>query len=88
LPTTDLGALTYDAVRLIAHALKRAKSLDSQGVTEAIAETRRFAAVTGNMSFEGRRGNPTKKPIIVEIRPTGKVYIKEYTTKEIQKVLE
>ena len=59
-------ALSYDAVMLIADALKRAGSTDRKALRKALAETRDFAGVTGRISFD-KHGDPIKDALIMEM---------------------
>jgi branched-chain amino acid transport system substrate-binding protein len=83
-----MGALAYDAMKLTADALRRAKSLDSASLMQALEETEDFPGVTGKISLKGRNGNPSKRLLVVEIRPEGQVYRKEYTYEEIKEALQ
>ena len=56
----SLAALTYDAVWLVADALKRAGSAEPAAVRDALAATKDFPGVTGTITMGDDR-NP-KKP--------------------------
>jgi len=58
--------LAYDAVYLLADAIRRAGSSDREKVRGAIASTREFTGVTGRLSFRGRR-DPSRNAVIMEI---------------------
>ena len=66
LPDT-FSALGYDAARLLADAIKRAGSADSQGLRDALAKTAGFAGVTGQISFDANR-NASKPGLIVTVK--------------------
>jgi branched-chain amino acid transport system substrate-binding protein len=66
-----LAALTYDAVWLLADALRRGGSTSSTALRDALAETKDFAGVTGTIAFDQDR-NPKKPGIILRIQD-GKV---------------
>lgn len=66
LPIT-VAALTYDAIGILIAAALRADSADSGPLREAIAETRDYEGVTGQLSFDDQ-GDPIKATAIVQIR--------------------
>lgn len=66
-PSTTMAALGYDATALLLDALKRAKSVDPKGLSEAIEATDGFKAVSGDITLKGMKGNPNKRAIIVEV---------------------
>jgi len=59
-------ALAFDAVHLLADAIRRAGAADREKVRAAIAATREFTGVTGRLSFLGRR-DPGRNAVIMEI---------------------
>jgi len=59
-------ALAYDAVYLLADALRRAGSADREKVREALAGTRDFTGVTGRISFAQGR-DPNRSAVIMAI---------------------
>lgn len=68
----SIAALSYDAARLIADAIRRAGSTEGRRVRDAIASTRDFPGVTGAITMDADR-NPVKLPIILKVvngRPT------------------
>jgi branched-chain amino acid transport system substrate-binding protein len=66
-PMDAQEALAYDAVYLLAGAIRRAGSAEREPVREAIAATRAFNGVTGRISFQGRR-DPSRSAVIMAIR--------------------
>lgn len=73
-----MAALAYDAARVMANALGRAKKLDGPSIREALATTKNFAGVTGNITIGPDRNAVGKKMIIEEVRngqPTLKAII-------------
>jgi branched-chain amino acid transport system substrate-binding protein len=62
-----LAALTYDAVRLVADAVRRAGSTDRAAVRRALAATRGFAGVTGLTTINAQR-DADKDAAIITIR--------------------
>ncbi|HVT13058.1 MAG TPA: ABC transporter substrate-binding protein [Fimbriimonadaceae bacterium] len=68
LPGTTMGALGYDAMALTLDALKRAKTKDSKGLLEAIADTEGFKGVSGVITLKGMHGNPPKRALVVQLQ--------------------
>lgn len=67
-----LAALGYDAMRLLADALGRAKSFSGADVAAAINETKDFPGVTGKITIDENR-NARKPAVILQMkngRPT------------------
>ena len=62
-----LAALGYDAVLVIADAMKRAKSLAGADLRDALAGTKNFTGVTGTFSIDENR-NAKKSAVIVEYK--------------------
>jgi branched-chain amino acid transport system substrate-binding protein len=62
-----LTALGYDAANALFAAMERARSLDGEELGRAIAQTRDFAGVTGNITLDEDR-NPVKSAVIVTMR--------------------
>lgn len=56
--------LAYDVVYLIADAIKRANSSAPEKVKEALAKTRYFEGVTGEITFD-ENGDPINKPAVI-----------------------
>ena len=61
-----LSALWYDGAGLLADAIRRAGSTDSAKIRDALAATKNFAGVTGNVSLDEQR-NASKPGVIVTI---------------------
>ena len=62
-----LAALTYDAVWLVADALRRSGSAEHAALRDALAATRDFPGVTGNISFDQGR-DPRKPAVIIRVQ--------------------
>ncbi|HEY0192551.1 MAG TPA: ABC transporter substrate-binding protein [Kofleriaceae bacterium] len=62
-----IGALGYDAAQVLFAAMARARSLDSDDLAQAIAETRDFPAVTGVITLDRDR-NPVKSAVMMQMR--------------------
>jgi branched-chain amino acid transport system substrate-binding protein len=66
-PPDALAALWYDGMRLVADSIQRAGSDSPEKIRDAIAQTKGFAGVTGNISLDDQR-NATKPGVIVAIQ--------------------
>jgi len=63
-----LAALGYDSARVLADAIKRAGKTDGPALRDAIAATKDFTGVTGNITLGADRNPVGKKLVILEIR--------------------
>ena len=61
-----LGALGYDAMMVLADAMKRAKDLTGPNVRDEIAKTKDFQGVTGKISINDKR-DPVKSAVVLKI---------------------
>jgi branched-chain amino acid transport system substrate-binding protein len=61
-----LAALGYDAAKVLFEAMKRAKSTEGKALRDAIAATKDFAGVTGNITINAKR-DATKSAVVVEM---------------------
>jgi branched-chain amino acid transport system substrate-binding protein len=59
-----LVALTYDTVRLIADAVRRAGSIQAEDIRAALAGTKDFHGITGRIEFDENR-DPRSKPLVM-----------------------
>ncbi len=62
----SIAALSYDAARLIADAIKRAGSTEGKRVRDALAATKEFPGVTGSITMDADR-NPVKPAVILKV---------------------
>lgn len=69
-----LAALGYDAAMVLVDGLKRAKSLTSTELREALADTHGFAGVTGSISINSER-NAVKPAVVFQVGEGGKIQI-------------
>lgn len=69
-----VGALAYDAMKLLADAFQRAQSTDPKKVRDALATTRDFAGVTGKITIDPER-NASKPAIILQVKDGKAVYV-------------
>lgn len=77
-----LAALGYDAARLLADAMKRAKSLDGPTLRDAIAATTDFPGVTGKITLDANR-NARKAALILQIRGDSFHIYRVYTPEQV-----
>jgi branched-chain amino acid transport system substrate-binding protein len=62
-----LAALGYDAMKVLADAIKRAGGTDGAKLRDAIAQTKDFAGVTGRISIDAER-NAVKPAVVLELK--------------------
>jgi len=68
-----LAMLGYDAIKTLADALGRSKDLKGASIRDALAQTKDFAGVTGNISIDADR-NAVKSAVILRIQGGRAVY--------------
>lgn len=86
-PGTTMGALGYDAAKLMIDSIKRA--LDNGGkksrdVSKALEDTVDFSGVSGKITLKGQGGNPSKPALVVKVTKNGFVPEKSYTPEDIK----
>src|SRR5579859_2790396 len=62
-----MAALGYDSLMLLADAMKRAGTTDGSKVRDALAATKNFPGITGNITIDANR-NASKPAVIIEIK--------------------
>ena len=67
-PESAFAALGYDAIYLMADAIKRAGSASSKAIRDALAVTKGFDGVTGSVSYQPGQRIPQKTVTIVAIK--------------------
>lgn len=67
-----MAILGYDAMKLMADAIKRAGSTDGSKIREALAATKDFTGAAGNITIDANRN--AKKPIVVVGIENGKIH--------------
>ena len=67
-------ALGYDALKLLADAMKRAGTSDPAKVNAAIAATKEFPGVTGKITLDEHR-NPTKPAVMLQVKDGKFAYV-------------
>ncbi len=68
--------LSYDAVMLLADAVKRADSLKPERIRGALAATRNFQGITGDITFDKDRNPTGKEAVILKFHNGSVVYVK------------
>jgi branched-chain amino acid transport system substrate-binding protein len=68
-----IAALAYDAMNVLADAIRRAGSTESAKLRDAIAATQGFAGVTGSISINSSR-DAVKPAVVFELRDRKLVY--------------
>ena len=67
----SLAAQAYDATGMLADAMKRAKDLSGPAIRDALAATKEFHGVTGDITMDEHR-NPVKPAVVLKIGKGGK----------------
>jgi len=80
----SVGALAYDAARLLADAIRRAGSTAGPRIREALAATSAFPGVTGALTFDLER-NPVKPIAILRIETRRYVFVKRLAPEPAKK---
>ncbi len=62
-----LSALGYDSAMLLIDAIKRAKTTEPAQLRDAIATTKNFRGVTGQITLDEQR-NPTKSAVVLTVK--------------------
>src|SRR6266481_5832320 len=73
----SLAAQAYDAAGMLVDAMKRAKDLTGPSIRDALAATKNYAGVTGNITLDQNR-NPLKPAVVLKVGKGGKY---EFVTK-------
>lgn len=69
-----MAALGYDAIRIMAEAMKKSPHLKASEIRDALAGTKDFAGVTGKITMDEKR-NVTKSAVVLKIDETGVHYL-------------
>lgn len=62
-----LGAMGYDAAKVLIESMKRANSLSGEEIRKEIANTKDYAGVTGNITIDENR-NAVKSAVVLEVK--------------------
>ncbi len=76
------AALAYDTVYLLADAIKRARTLDSEEVTNALEKTVNFQGVTGKISIDSQH-NAIKDIVVETVRSMRFEFVRKISPEEI-----
>ncbi|MGF7057955.1 ABC transporter substrate-binding protein [Brassicibacter mesophilus] len=74
------NALGYDLAYFVADALERAGEANSEKLKDALAETKNFVGVTGNLSIDENH-NPVKSVTIIEMKDGAPTFLKKLDPK-------
>lgn len=69
-----MAALAYDAVYLMAEAIKNTKEITSENIRNELAKIKDFHGVTGQMSMDENR-NAVKSAVVVQVQGTAYKFI-------------
>ncbi|MCS7060211.1 MAG: ABC transporter substrate-binding protein, partial [Anaerolineae bacterium] len=76
-PENAFAALGYDTMNLIADAIKRAGSADPKAIRDALAATKGFNAVTGEITYQEGKRKPDKPVTIIKVQDGKYSFVKE-----------
>lgn len=76
-PENAFAALGYDAMYLLADAIKQAGSADPKAIRDALAATDGFEGVTGKVSYKNGSRVPTKSVTILTVKDGKFAFVKE-----------
>jgi branched-chain amino acid transport system substrate-binding protein len=68
-----LAALGYDAMRVLADAIKRAGTTEGPKLRDAIAQTKNFGGVTGTITIDAER-NAVKPAVVLKLQDRKYIY--------------
>jgi branched-chain amino acid transport system substrate-binding protein len=71
-----LAATAYDAAKIMFDAIKRSTSLDGTAIRDALAATKDYPGVTGNVTFNENR-DAVKPIVMIEIKDGGAYAVRE-----------
>lgn len=75
-PENAFAALGFDAVGMIADAIKRAGTTEGKALRKALAETKGYKAVTGEITYSRKSGVPVKGVAVISVK-NGKYKVEE-----------
>lgn len=76
-PENAFAMLGYDAIYLLADAIKRANSTDPTAIRDALAKTTDFKGVTGTIAYKDGQRVPTKSVTILTVKDGKFAFVKE-----------
>lgn len=69
-----MAALSYDAAKILAAAIGRAKEVTPKGIRDELAKTTDFPAVTGKITINAER-NAIKSAVVVQVQGNNRKFI-------------
>jgi branched-chain amino acid transport system substrate-binding protein len=72
-PPDSMAAMGYDAARLLVDAIKRANSTDAAKIRDALADTKKFQSVSGDMDLNASH-DAVRGVVIIEMKDGKQVY--------------
>ena len=69
-----MAPLGYDAMMILADAIKRAGTTDGDKVRAALAQVKDYSAVTGNISIDDKR-NATKSAVVLQVHGKDNAFV-------------
>ncbi|PWU09898.1 MAG: ethanolamine utilization protein EutJ [Verrucomicrobia bacterium] len=69
------AALSYDSMKLLADAIRRAQSTDRAKIRQALTDTKNFPAISGALTFDEHR-NPKTSAVIIRLHNNKFAYFK------------
>lgn len=76
----SLVAQGYDAMMILADAIKRAGSIERKKVRDALAQTKDYDAVTGKITIDENR-NANKSAVVLQVKGAEFSYVKTIAPK-------
>ena len=76
-PENAFAALGYDTLNLIADAIKRAGSAEPKAIRDALAATKGFSAITGEITYKEGQRKPDKSVSIIKVQDGKYSFVKE-----------
>jgi branched-chain amino acid transport system substrate-binding protein len=70
---SPMAALGYDGIMVMADALRRSKKVDRNDLRLAIAETKNYSGVTGNITLDANR-DAQKSAVVLETTKDGSIF--------------
>ena len=68
-----LAALAYDSAMMLADAIKRANSIESSKIKDALAQTKDLQVVSGVITLDANH-NPVKSAVVIEVKDGNLVF--------------
>ena len=69
-----MAPLGYDAMMILADAIKKAGTTDGAKVRDALASVKNYDAVTGNITIDEKR-NATKSAVVLQVEGKTNKYV-------------